>query len=334
MIAAAQLIGGFLLLLFGAELLVRGAAGIAKRLGVSTMIIGVTVVAYGTTAPEFVVSVDATIGGSTGLAIGNVVGSNIANVLLILGCAGLIAPISRPKQSSHLEASMMVAATGLFVLLGLYGVLYWWTGVVLLLLLVGSQMGAYMRDRHVNRNVNHADPPSDTEAEAAELAASARLPWPYLIGLFVAGLAGVLVGAHFLVEGAVTTARTFGVPEATIGLTLVAVGTSLPELATAVVAARRNHAEMAVGNVIGANMFNMLGLTGVVSLFGPIAIPHGIAIFDQWVMLGAAIAVPVVFLVFRGLDRRIALVLLALYAAYVFAQFHGMSGVANVVSLT
>ena len=324
MIIALELAAGLVLLFVGAEFLVRGAAGIAARLGVSPMIIGLTVVAYGTTAPELIVSVEATLAGAPSLAIGNIVGSNIANILLNFGIAGLIAALVCPPTALRFEAMLMIGAGIMFLIIGYYGILDWWIGVVFLILLFGVTFGAYRRDVHANQTVA-VDP------EIAELTATARWPWPILITAFLAGLAGILFGADFLVDGASALAREAGISETVIGLTLVAVGTSLPELATAIVAALRRQTAIAVGNVIGANIYNIFGITGVVAFFGPIRVPDSIVHYDQWVMFGAMAAMALAFRVFGRINRVIACGMLVLYGLYVASQFMGMSGVADIM---
>ncbi|MFQ5939111.1 MAG: sodium:calcium antiporter, partial [Alphaproteobacteria bacterium] len=218
---------GLTILLAGAEFMVRGAVALARRLGVSSMVIGLTIVAYGTTAPEFVVSLEAALAGLPDIAVGNVVGSNIANILLILGTAGLIAPILCRPGALRRDGAIVVGASLLFVGFAWYGAIAAWQGALMVAILFAVTGICYWTERREGAAAAHA-----REAEEVH-----HLPRTYglTLAFLIGGLAGVIGGAHLLLEGAVSVARALGVSEAVIGLTLVAVGTSLPELATAVV---------------------------------------------------------------------------------------------------
>ncbi len=313
---------GLGLLLLGAEFLVRGAVTLARRLGVSPLVIGLTIVAYGTSAPELLVSLEAHLTGASGIAVGNVIGSNIANILLIVGCAALISPITCRLGSIHFNGPVLLAASGALVVLGLLGAVTPWAAALMLAVLVGFSVISYRAER---RGAAQGDPEAALHLkEVEEFEARPQTLAGSLLAL-LAGLAGVIAGSHFLVTGAVGVARSFDVSETTIGLTLVAVGTSLPELATAAVAAVHRHSDVALGNVLGSNIFNILGIMGIVPLFGTLAIPGHVAAFDLWVML----AVTVFFLgwiVYRGkFGRGLAFVFLFGYAAYVACQYLGIS---------
>lgn len=310
----AMVAGGFLLLMGGADYLVRGAVGLARRIGVSTLVIGLTVVALGTSLPELVVSLRAAIGGNTGLAVGNIVGSNIANILLILGVAAVIWPVACARTTLFRDGSAMVAATALFVVVGLaggYGRLY---GIVGLGLLVAYMTWCYYHDRRDGGLAAR-------EAEEVEpIQGSAAL----LLLAILGGLVAVVAGGELLVHGAVGIARTLGVSEEVIGLTLVAFGTSVPELATTVVAAMRRHADVALGNVLGSNLFNLLGVLGVTAIVVPLPLPDKIAAFDLWVMAGVSILlVPLMRSGWR-LGRLEGGLFIMLYIAFVAAQFFGV----------
>lgn len=311
---------GLILLLAGAEFMVRGAVALARRLGVSLMLIGLTIVAYGTTAPEFVVSLDAALAGLPDIAVGTVVGSNIANVLLILGTAGLIAPILCQPGALRRDGAILVGASLLFVGFAWYGAIAAWQGALMVAMLFAVTGICYWTERREGAAAAHA-------REAEEIH---HLPRTYglTLAFLIGGLAGVILGSHLLLEGAVSVARTLGVSEAVIGLTLVAVGTSLPELATAVVAAYRRHPELALGNVLGANMFNILGVMGTVSLVTRLQVPTKIADFDLWVMLGVTMFFVAWMIFTRRLGRPLALVFLAVYGAYVAVQYLAMPGAA------
>jgi len=318
-IAAFEVLGGFILLLFGAEFLVRGAVALAQRFNVSPMIIGMTIVAYGTTAPELVVSLEAALGGAPGLAVGNVVGSNIANILLILGCASLVYPIRCTPSVLYRDSSVMLGAAFLFVALALTGTISHTQGILMIAAIVCYSVYTYWAERRRNRNEDKL------EKETEEFSDGPRSVWLAILAV-IGGVASVVVGAHILISGAVTAARFFGVGEEVIGLTLVAVGTSLPELATAVVAAWRHHTDVAIGNVIGANIYNILAIMGVVSIVSPLTIPAQIVQFDIWFMLAVTMALVISIVVFKGINRAVGSVFLCTYGVYVGLQYFGLWG--------
>ncbi len=311
---------GLSLLLFGGEMLVRGAVSLARRLGVSPLVIGLTVVAYGTSAPELLVSLEANLAGVPGIALGNVIGSNIANILLIVGCGALICPIVCTGGGVDLNGIAVLVATVLFVGLALAGAITPWGAILMLSLLIGFTVYSYMASRGDTRAAGAA-----LEAEGFE---DGNRSVPKVVALLLLGLIGVVLGSHFLVTGAVDVARGFGVSEATIGLTLVAVGTSLPELATATVAAYRHHPDVALGNVVGSNIFNILGIMGIVPLFGAVPVPDAIASFDLWIMLGTTIVFVGWVAVCRSIGRVAAAIFLLGYLAYIASHYFGMSTMA------
>ena len=317
--------GGLGLLLLGGEFLVRGAVGLAKCLGVSPLVIGLTIVAYGTTLPELLVSVDANLRGAPGIAVGNVVGSNIANILLILGSAALIYPIVCQPHLLRRSCTMVMGAAVVMVLLGLGGTITYWHSIPMIAVLLTFSVMTYQMERR--RNARAPEIVDETTSETEEILAvdytPARSVW-----ILLGGFIGVVVGSHFLVDGSVALARAFGVSEAVIGLTLVAVGTSLPELATGVVSAYRRHSEVALGNVLGANTFNVLGIMGIVPLTGTISVPEKIVHFDLWAMLGITLAFVLLLQFFKSLGRSIGVVFLLFYALYVACQYFGFSGMA------
>jgi cation:H+ antiporter len=306
------------LLLLGAEFLVRGAVALARRLEVSPMVIGMTVVAYGTTAPELVVSLEAALTDVPAIAVGNVIGSNIANILLILGTAAVIYPIACKPGALKRDGTVMLGAAVLMVVLGLTGAITAVQGAVMLLALITLTLYAYWSER---RNSASADLLS---REAEEFAEWPRSLWPSLLAV-IGGIATVVFGAQILVAAAVELARDFGISEAVIGLTLVAVGTSLPELATAAVAAYRRHPDIAIGNVVGANTYNILAILGVVSMVEPLTIPAQIVGFDIWFMLAATILLLAMILVRGGLSRAVGAGFLAVYGLYLVAEYTGIA---------
>ena len=306
-----SLAGGLALLVVAAHLLVRGAAALALRLGLSPLVVGLTVVAFGTSAPELVVSVQAALAGAGGIAVGNVVGSNVANVGLILGLAALVRPVVADRSVFRRDLPVLLAATALGVAFLLDRAVTRAEGAGLVLGLVAYlawSVGAARRDR------------TAAELPVGQGSGSA---WRDLAAV-AAGLAGLVFGADLLVDGATALARAFGVSDAVIGLTVVAVGTSLPELATSVVAALRGESEIAVGNVIGSNLFNVLGILGLAAAVRPLGAP-GLEAVDLAVLAAFTLAAPVFMWSGGRLGRLEAGVLALGYVAYVgyLALQHG-----------
>lgn len=308
---------GLALLLFGGEAVVRGSVALADRLGVSPLIVGLTIVGFGTSLPELVVSVNAALSGSPGIAVGNVIGSNIANSMLILGVGALILPIAVAPQAVRRDALCMVAATLVFVGLGLTGGLVWWHGALLVCVLCCYILGTVWQDTRTQ------DAAADLHRNDAGEPGFARLHTGLVFAIVVAGICAIVVGAEWLVDGATTVARQIGVPDEVIGLTLVAFGTSLPELATAIVAAYRGHPDVCVGNVLGSNIFNLFGIAGVTALFAPLPFSAQIIGFDLWAMLGATLLLLPFMLTGLRISRLEGAVLAVLYGTYVTAVFLG-----------
>ncbi len=303
---------GLVILLLAGDALVRGAVNLSLRLGVPAMIVGLTIVAFGTSAPELLISVSAVLENVPGLALGNVVGSNTANILLVLGVPALLTTMHTGNSETRKSYLLMLAGTALFMALAFTGIFTWWSGLILLAALAFVLADAF-RDARAHRSaaLDVAETAEDVEG------ADPDMPW-WKIGLFLAlGLVGLPLGADLLVDNASALARIYGVPDTIIGLTLVALGTSLPELATTVMAALRRQADVAIGNVIGSNMFNLLAIIGIAALVGDIPVDAEILRFDIWVMLGASLLLlPVVFLG-RDLTRIWGVGLTAGYVAYV-----------------
>lgn len=307
---------GLALLPLAAEVLVRGAVGLSNRAGISPLVVGLTVVAMGTSAPELVVCVNAALSGAPGIAYGNVIGSNIANILLILGAAALIAPIACGPRSTFLRDTLaMLAATAVFIALTLTGLIVAWQGGLMVALLAGYLFWSYLREK------SGRDPADVHVGEVAELDSFKMTPIALIVVLVLGGLAGVVWGADLLVDGAVGLARSVGVPEAVIGLTMVAIGTSLPELATAGMAALRGHNDVAVGNVVGSNIFNLLGIMGATALVAPVPAPLQIMAVDVWVMLGASLLLLPFILTGGRITRPVGVAFLVAYGLYVAWQF-------------
>jgi cation:H+ antiporter len=303
MLTGALLIGGLLALVAGAEGLIRGASSMARRWGVPPLVVGLTVVAYGTSAPEMVVSAQAARAGQAGLALGNVIGSNIFNVLFILGLSALIAPLVVHRALIQREAPIMVGASLLMWGLGLNGQISRGEGAVLILLLLAYT--AYQ----VKTGLQEAPPRTDT-------ARPASLPGAAL--LTAGGLALLVLGARWFLAGSVSVARGLGFSELIIGLTLIAAGTSLPEVATSVLASLKGERDIAVGNVVGSNIFNILGVLGLAAVIAPdgVEVARAAEGFDIPVMTAVAVACLPVFFTGHRIARWEGGVFLAYYAAY------------------
>jgi cation:H+ antiporter len=307
------ILGGLALLVLGGEMLLRGAVGLARLLGLSPLLIGLTVVAFATSMPELVVTLAAGLEGRPAIGVGNVVGSNIANILLIVGAAALIQTMHPPRELARRDGAAMTGATILMIGLAFAGTLFWPHGLIFLILL-----GAYLVHCYVSERKAGASAPGGEAAEALEAAPQTWLP---AVGLVVGGGVGLVLGSELLIDGAVSVAQALGVSDAVIGLTLVAFGTSLPELATAVVAAFRRHADVAIGNIVGSNIFNVLGIMGVLALVVPFEFEAQMLAFDVWVMLGATLLLMAILVLHRPIGKAIALVFLAVYGIFVYLQF-------------
>jgi cation:H+ antiporter len=305
-----MVIGGFVALMVGGEYLVRGAVAIASRLGMSPMVIGLTLVGFGTSTPELLTSLQAAFAGSPGIAVGNVVGSNIANILLILGVAAAITPIAVNPAAFRRDGAVLIAASLAGLAIVLTGTLGRGAGAVLLAGLVAYVTLTILFER---RRHTAAAELYEAEAESVEIPGTS----PLVATLqFVGGLAVTLLGARLLVSGAVGLATDLGVSDAVIGLTVVAIGTSMPELVTSVVAARRGHGDVAFGNILGSNIFNILGILGITALVKPLAVPDVIADFDIWVMLAATALLVATSVSGWRITRTEGAILLACYVAY------------------
>ena len=305
-----QLAGGTAFLYYGADFLVKGGVSLATRFGVSALVSGLTLVAFATSAPELVVSVQAALAGSSDISIGNVIGSNICNIALILGLSAVIAPLSVHRKVLRFDLPVMTAVTlamaAIDLLLGGFNRL---TGAVFF-----AGLLAYIA---WNIRLEKRDGSGDAETEIREEVENSRKYPLWLAAAFVIGGAAALVlGGKFIVDGAVGLGRMAHLSEAVIGLTIVAVGTSLPELATSLVAAARGEQDIAVGNVVGSNLFNMLGIMGIAPMIRPVS-AAGITPVD-WGMLLVSTLLLVPFMhTGRKVVRREGAVLLALYCAYI-----------------
>ncbi|MFM8788440.1 MAG: calcium/sodium antiporter [Chthoniobacterales bacterium] len=302
------LIVGLVLLYFGAEGLVRGSSSLALRLGVGPLLVGLTVVAFGTSTPELVVSLKAAYLGQGDISVGNVVGSNICNIGLILGFSALIIPIKVASQIVRVDTPIMIGVTAL-ALFGLHdGSLSRVEGIVLFVLLVAYVLFSIRLARQ-----QATDPLAGEFSE--EIKISKWGVWQD-IAFIVAGLVMLVFGARFLVEAAIDIAKAFGLSEAVIGLTIVAMGTSLPEFATSLVAALKKEADIAVGNVVGSNIFNVLGILGISSAVTPLS-SAGITDIDLGVMAGFAVVLWIFSRTGFRITRTEGLILLVAYVGYI-----------------
>lgn len=297
-------IAGLLALFFGGEALVRGSVGIARRLAISPLLIGLTVVGFGTSTPELLVSIEAAWRGVPDIAIGNIVGSNIANILLIVGVTCLVWPIRVSGSTLRRDTAVMVAGAAALVPIFAMGELGRLPGLMLVIALAGYLTWAYIKPGDATEEDDDT-PPSN----------SVLVSSLWVLG----GLVTLMIGARFLVEGSVSIARGYGISEAFIGLTIVAVGTSLPELATSVIAAFKRQSEIAIGNVVGSNIFNVLGILGVTAMIKPIPVADRFLTFDLPIMICASLVLTALLLTQRVIGRGLGAVLLIGYVAYVWA---------------
>ena len=298
---------GLVTLLLAGDFLVRAAVNLALRLGISALVVSLTVVAFGTSAPELLIVLSAMADDAPGLAMGNIVGSNTANILLVLGLPALAAGLYTTGFDTKKAFISMILATVLFITLAFVGPFSWWHGGLMLAVLAAILLDQAWTARRVSRVAVATEDLNGVDTSIPG--------WKITLYLLF-GLVGLPLGAKVLVVNAEIIAREFGVPETAIGLTLIAVGTSLPELATTTVAAIRRQADVALGNVIGSNMFNLLAIIGIAALVGPIPVADEFLRFDLWVMLAASfLLIPFVFFG-RNITRIWGVALTLLYMAY------------------
>ncbi|WP_017931880.1 calcium/sodium antiporter [Robiginitomaculum antarcticum] len=305
------LIVGVIILVVAGDFLVRGAAAFARKWGVPALIVGLTIVAFGTSAPELVVSVQAVIDGASALAFSNVVGSNIANILLALGLPALILAI--PTDTPGVTRNTVFAVFATLVLIALvfiHNPLERWQGAILFSGIVGYLFWMFSLARAGSR-----DP---ALREMAEIDEMDGLPRSQLISLIfvVGGIIGLAIGGNLIVDNATEMAQRMGVAQSVIGLTLVAIGTSLPEIATVIVAAYRGHNEVAIGNVVGSNIFNIFAVMGAAALTGPIDIPASLMSIDVWVMLGTILLLLGIIIAGKPIGRRLGFAMVLGYGGY------------------
>ena len=306
-----QLAGGLVLLFLGGSALVRGAVSVARRAGLSPLVIGLTLVGFGTSMPELVTSVDAALAGSPGIALGNVVGSNIANILLVLGAAALIYPMRVSSVAFRRDGALVLAASLICVGVFFIGDIGRIAGLGLLALLAAYLLLMYRQESGsgVGTAAHQAADSDLAKAKPDKL-------WIGLIAL-IGGIALTIAGARLMVSGAIELARIAGLSETVIGLTIVAIGTSLPELVTSLVAAVKREVDIALGNVVGSNIFNVLGILGVTVLVQPLSVPPELLNLDVWVMLAATVVLVIFAVTAWRISRWEGAVLLGAYGIYV-----------------
>ena len=304
------IIVGLLLLIIGGELLIRGAMSAANKFKVSPFLSGLVIVGFGTSMPELTVSVNAVINNNSSIALGNIIGSNIGNIGLIIGVCGLITPLTYNPLALRRDAIVMLSAVVVFVLLGLLGYFSFLAATLMLTMLAGYLAWTIFTERNT-RNPSqklHQD-------EGQELHSQAHKTWQ--VGLLIIfGLSFLIIGAQWFVSGATTIATNIGISEAFIGLTLVAVGTSLPEFTISLIAVFRKHTDVAVGNIVGSNIFNILAILGISSLISPIGLAGRFVYFDQWVLLFITVIFTLFLMLGRSIGRVQSALLLTLYLLY------------------
>lgn len=316
---AIGILGGLVVLVIGADLLVRGAVRIAERAGVSPLLVGLTIVGFGTSTPELVTSVQGALAGSPGIAVGNIVGSNLFNIAVILAIAAIVAPLTVPESALRRDSVVVAGTAMIFAAVGWFWTLDRTVGAGFVALLAGYLFYAYLAER------NAAGSTAAGEKEAALIGAdpavapasngqSVMIP----ILLVLLGLAMLVGGGRYFVMGSIDLARLLGVSEAVIGLTVVAAGTSMPELVTSMLAALRRQGDVALGNVLGSNIYNVLGIGGVTALISPTEMPGQIVSFDNVVMVGLSVVLVAILYTGRRVTRAEGAALFAGYCVYVW----------------
>lgn len=302
--AYIEVIAGLILLVGAGDILIRGSVSIAENLGVSKLVIGLTVIAFGTSAPELVVGIDAALTGVPTLALGNVVGSNIANIMLVIGLPAIFYPFVCDNSEVTRNYFIMLGGTALFIAFCWFGPLTIFHAILFLILLIAFLINSYIVGRRNEARLKQDQTIADHAYEDFDELPEQPLKTSRAALYIIVGLAGLIYGANILVDGAVAIARTFEISEAVIGLTIIAIGTSLPELVTAIVAARKNHGDVALGNVIGSNIFNLYAIMSGTAFVANIPIPQSFLSVDLWVMaLSSAALIP--FIVWKIRFNRV-----------------------------
>ena len=310
---------GLIGLLFGAEILLRGAVSLAMRCNISPLVIGLTVVAFATSAPELLVCITAARDGVPSLAIGNIVGSNIANIFLILGVTILITPLILTRGKMLRDGLVFIGAAFVLVIISQTGIIPFWAGIMMLILLAAYLILCCWQERR-DKNAHNGE----GEIESLDHITNSIL---IAFVMVVIGAVALIGGSKLLVDNAVIIARSWGVSEAVIGLTLIAIGTSLPEFAAAIVSALRQKVDLVIGNVVGSNIMNILGIAGATALVSPIPVPQSILDFDLWIMLAATIIILIPMLVGGRMKRVFGVLFLIAYGSYITFLYQPVSQV-------
>lgn len=311
MIILLKLLAGFVMLVLGGDTLVNGSVAVAKKLKVPTLIVGIVLVGFGTSTPELVTCVQAALKGAPDLAVGNVVGSNIANILLVVGVSALCAPVMTPIRAFRRDGTVLSVATVIFVLFCLTVNIGRIDGAIMtFLLLVYVWFSWWSEKEHATRVAR------DMAEQKTYIVEKPVRGLPWGLSLTFGGIALTIIGANLLVDAATAIAEGFGVSEAVIGLTIVAIGTSLPELSTAIMAGIRGHSDVSLGNILGSNIYNMMGILGITALVRPLTIPASILTFDLWIMVAATMLMILVAVRHYKVTRREGGMLFTLYIGY------------------
>lgn len=311
--AGAYFIGGLVLLFAGGELVVRGAVAVADRLKVSRLLIGLVVIAFGTSSPELVLSLKAVSEAAPDLAVGTVIGSNTANVLLVLGFGALMMPVTVSRMMVLRDGTALMGATGFLLVVGAREEISSAAGILMVAALLVYVTVSYVTERIAPTPAGPAAIPEVVEERAFAM--------PLGLGMLALGAAGLIVGADLLVGGALDLADVLHVDERVVAISMIAVGSSLPELATILVAALRRHSDIAVGAILGSNIFNVLAVLGITAIFRPVLIDPDFYVIDYWVMAGASALLVFIMLAFRRIGRLVGAAMLLAYVAYVLLIF-------------
>lgn len=307
-LSTGSIVAGIWLLVLGGDWSINGAVAIAQRAKLSRMFIGATIIAFGTSVPELFTSVNANFQGFPGISLGNVLGSNIANILMVMGAAALVCTLTVKPGEVVRDLGIMLLATAILVAGMIYGIFTLWMGLAMFILLVSFIVWQY-----VNNEID------TSEVEDIEMSAGAA--WGYIL----IGIAALAVGSEFLVKGAVTAGSVLGVPEAIIGLTAVAIGTSLPELTASIAAALKRETDMMFGNIIGSNTFNILSIVGLTAITKPLAVDPVLAGFDMWFMVAVSVAFAGMLMAGVKITRTVGIAFLVTYVAFTLYQFTGVA---------
>ncbi len=317
-VSIALILLGFALLMYGGDKLVEGAVAVAKKLDMPPLVIGVVLVGFGTSVPELVTSIEAALNGAEGISIGNVIGSNIANVLLVAGAGALLIPVGKPAKGFKRDSIVMTIATVMFIASAYAGLITRTVGAMYVAFLVLYIIYTIVSERR-RRSFHDAAAKAEVEEVLEDAEFKSSTFFALLVTFFGIGL--TIGGAKALVMGATDIAMAFGISETVIGVTIVALGTSLPELATAVAAGLKGESDVSIGNIIGSNIYNILAILGITSLIVPLSIEPIVLQFDLWVMVAATAAMIIIPLTIKRISRITGGIFVAAYFAYLVSVY-------------